>query len=466
MGGPGGEVGGPGGAEMRFGMLRYAGWVSVVMWLVGGVVGLFEVRQLFADSRPNVFFVLADDQRFDTIAALGNPEIRTPNIDALVRRGFAFNNAYCQGGNSPAVCVPSRVQLLSGLSSFKTPRANLKEYNGPTLGRTFREAGYHTVCISKPGNSFPAAHQHFEKVVHIPHVGAETNQRCADAAIDAIEDYQKDEASNETPLFMYWAPSMPHDPRTAEQNFHSMYPADSVSLPLNYMQEQPVDFGVLSIRDEMLAAYPRQENEMKQHLAEYYACISSLDFHLGRVLRKMEDSRMLNNTIIVFTSDQGLAVGGRHGLMGKQNLYEHFKSPMILAGPGIPIGRSDALAYLFDLYPTLCDLAGLAPPDSIHGKSLVPVIQGQSSRVRDALFAVYMDSQRMCRDEQWKLIWYPKIGRMQLFDLKNDPHELENLAESKNHQAKLIELIQRMAHEQSQFGDNLAPTATSEAILK
>lgn len=403
-----------------------------------------------ASGKPNVLFVFTDDQRFDTIAALGNKDIHTPTLDALVARGFTFTNAYCQGGNSPAVCVPSRTQLLTGRSAFRTPNPQAKTYDKPTLGKTFRDAGYATLCVSKPGNSFRAAHDHFETVVHIPHSGKQTNAKCADAVLDYLKT-----ADGKKPFFIYYAPSMPHDPRTAEDEFHKKYDPAKLTLSKNFKTQVPVDFGVLGIRDEKLAAYPRTETEMKKHLAEYYACISSLDHHFSRILEKLREAKQLDNTVIVFTSDQGLAVGGRHGLMGKQNLYEHFKSPLVVAGPGIPKGQSDALVYLYDLFPTCCEVAGVDTPKECDGTSLLPVMTGKKAAVRDALFGVYTGTQRMVRDERFKLLWYPKIEKTELFDLTADPDELANLSADPKHADTLARMKKLMAAEQVRFGDTL-----------
>jgi arylsulfatase A-like enzyme len=401
-------------------------------------------------AAPNVLFVYTDDQAFDTIHALGNKEIETPTLDALVGRGFAFTNAYCQGGQSPAVCVPSRTMLLTGRSTFRTPDYKAKEYDKPTLGKVFRDAGYATLCVSKPGNSFRPAHDHFEKVVHIPHSGPETNAKCADAVLDWLK---ADEGKK--PFFVYYAPSMPHDPRTAEKEYHAKYDPAKLTLPKNFMTESKLDIGVREIRDEKLAKYPREEKEVRQHLADYYACITSLDHHLGRILDALKAAKKLDDTVVIFTSDQGLAVGGRHGLMGKQNLYEHFKSPLVVAGPGVPKGKSDALVYLHDLFPTACELAGVKVPAECDGASLVPVLTGKKGKVRDALFAVYTGTQRMVRDDRWKLLWFPKLGKFQLFDLKTDPDELKDLAEAKEHADKLAAMKKLMAVQQAQFEDKI-----------
>jgi arylsulfatase A-like enzyme len=403
-------------------------------------------------AAPNVLLVYTDDQCFDTLHALGNSQIQTPTLDEIVSRGCAFTNAYCQGGQSPAVCIPSRVMLLTGKSTFHTPPYESRSYDGATLGKTFRRAGYSTFCVSKPGNSFGPAHEHFEKIVHIPHIGAETNARCAEAVLEFLKG-----AGDSRPFFIYLAPSMPHDPRTAEPEFHRLYDSSKIELPRNFMAEQPLDIGVRDIRDEKLAAYPRQPEEMQRHLADYYACITSLDYHLGRILQELKQTGRLDQTFIIFSSDQGLAVGGRHGLMGKQNLYEHFKSPLLLAGPGIPQRKSAALAYLFDIYPTVCELCGIEVPEECDGISLVPILHGKSEAVRDRLFAVYMDTQRMVRDRRWKLIWYPKLGEYQMFDLQDDPHELMNVAGNPFFAERLADLKSKLRAQQEFFGDNKVP---------
>jgi arylsulfatase A-like enzyme len=404
-----------------------------------------------AGGRPNVLLVVSDDQRFDTVHALGNAEIHTPTLDALVGRGFFFTNAYCQGSMVPAVCAPSRTMLLTGRSLFRIPAPNAKTYAGPTLGGVFTKAGYATLCVSKPGNSFRVGHQAFGKVVHVPHVGAPTNQRCADAALDFLKGHD-----GRKPFFVYLAPSMPHDPRTAEERFHKLYDPARLTLSKNFRPRHPFDNGELAVRDEKLAAIPRTPEEMRKHLADYYACISSLDYHLGRVLEAVKAKGQLDNTLVVFTSDQGLAVGGRHGLMGKQNLYEHVKPPLIVAGPGVPKGKSDALVYLFDLFPTLCAFAGIETPKACEGASLVPVVRGEKTTVRDALFAAYKDVQRMVRDGRWKLIWYPKVGRFQLFDLSADPDEINDLSAKPEQSGRLAAMKRLLAGQQQKWGDRAA----------
>ncbi len=403
------------------------------------------------DRKPNILFIVTDDQRFDTIHALGNNEIHTPTQDALVKRGFVFNNTYCMGGMEPAVCAPSRTMIMTGKSLFHIPKPRGKSYADISLGKSFKKAGYSTLFVGKRSNSFLAGNQEFATVLfhdESPKVRAEQSRWVADQSIQWLQ-----KQSNDEPFFVYLGASVPHDPRLAPPEFRNRYDAEKISLPKNFMPKHPFDNGELKIRDELLAAIPRQEKEMKQHIADYYACITCFDYHIGRVLDYLNQKGKLDNTIVVWTSDQGLAVGGRHGLMGKQNLYEEFKSPLIIAGPGIGNGRSDALVYLFDLYPTLLDIAQLNIPASLEGKSLVPVLHKKVEKVRDHLFAAYRDCQRMIRDRQYKLLYYPKIERYQLFDVLKDPWELHDLAGRPDYSAKQSQLQKELRIKQEFFGD-------------
>jgi arylsulfatase A-like enzyme len=349
-----------------------------------------------------------------------------------------------------AMCLPSRTMLMTGRTVFHIPERNAPIPAGVTvMAKAFESAGYRTFHYGKRGNTYVPASEAFQTKRYSQEgfdVRAEQPERHADQVIEWMQ------TGGSGPFFIYMAPPVPHDPRSAPKRFVDMYDPAKITLPKNFMPEHPFDNGDLKIRDEMLAAFPRTKEEMRRHLADYYATITCLDFHIGRILKAMPQ-----NTIVLFTSDQGLAVGGRHGLMGKQNLYEHFKSPLIVSGPGIRRGRSDALAQMHDLFPTLCDLAGVPIPPSVEGLSLAPVIRGEKKQVRQYAFAVYKDIQRMVRDDRWKLIWYPKIGRFQLFDVVRDPWELQDHSGEAAHAGKLAEMKRLLAEQQDKHDDTFAP---------
>jgi arylsulfatase A-like enzyme len=404
-------------------------------------------------KRPNVLFLFSDDQRWDTIGALGNPEVQTPHLDRLVQAGFHFRNAYCMGSMVGAVCLPSRTMVMTGQSLWRCPqnmRAKTAPPGTPLLPKLLNDAGYVTFHCGKAGNACTFANAAFATNLETKKTGPNDARDHADQVIRFLERHPGDR-----PFFAYLAPPVPHDPRVAPPEFMKRYDPAKLTLSKNVLPEHPFDNGELKIRDELLAPFPRTPEVMRRHLADYYACVSDLDHQLGRIVETLKQRGFADNTVVVFSSDQGLAVGGRHGLMGKQNLYEHVKPPLLFAGPGIPHGRSDALVYLFDLFPTFCDLAGIPTPAAVEGKSLLPVIKGEKAKVRDWLFGAYRSCQRMVRDDRWKLIKYNAGGvqNTQLFDLRTDPDEVHNLAADRTHAGQRARLEKLLAEARRQFGD-------------
>lgn len=411
------------------------------------------------DRRPNVVMLVADDQRSDMIAALGNPVVRTPVLDRLANEGFSFTRARCMGSQVGAVCIAARAMIHTGLSMFRAPHRIPPRY--PMLPAVFRKAGYATFGCGKwhnerqsfargfggAGNVFfggmgnqyrVRVHDFDPKGVYDPrtaHVGSKfSSELFADAAVDFIGS-RKDDA----PFFAYCAFTSPHDPRTPPAPFSTMYDPATMPLPANFLPQHPFDNGELRIRDEMLAPFPRTPEDTRKQLCDYHGMVSSQDQQVGRILQALRDGGRAENTIIVYTGDHGLAIGS-HGLFGKQNVYEHSVGvPMIFHGPGVPHGRSDAFAYGFDLFPTLCKLAGVEAPGGLEGRNLWPAFASPHWKPRDTAFHAYVAqgnkgavarTQHAIREERWKYIRYRVNGKTttQLFDLRADPHEVHDLA--------------------------------------
>ena len=411
-----------------------------------------DAAQPLPRPKPNVIFLFTDDQRADTIGALGNEHIQTPRLDALARRGFVFRNAYCLGGNSPAVCLPSRNMLLSGRTYFRwqEPQAPADERTFPAV---MKAAGYETYHHGKRGNSALAIQAQFDTNKYVNDNEDRTSgEPCRTIVSDAI-DFLKSRKASDKPVFMYLAFSNPHDPRVAAQKYLDLYERDKIPLPKNFKPLHPFNNGEQLVRDEKLAGFPRTEEEIRRHLHEYYAVISAMDYHIGRLLDAVKELGQEENTIYVFASDQGLAVGS-HGLMGKQNLYDDgMRVPLFFAGPGIGRGETSALCYLHDVFPTVCDLVGAKVPEGLDGRSQWPVIDGKSQGVRDSLFFAYRDVQRGVRDGRYKLIRYPQVSVTQLFDLHSDPHELTNLANDPRQRERIESLMAEMQRWQRDLGD-------------
>jgi len=421
--------------------------------------------------RPNVLFLFADDQRADTIGAWGNPHIRTPNLDKLVGRGFSFRGNYCFGSNSGAVCVPSRAMLMSG-RRWLDIKPNLE--GTPLLPEAMRAAGYRTFATGKWHNgepsfvrAFPEARSVFfggmddhTKVTVADVSGGKvgnkrvaekfSSEQFADAAIDFLQS-----PSSGEPFFCYVAFTAPHDPRNPPELYRQHYYQNRPPLPVNFRPLPAFDNGMIrNGRDENLAPFPRTEAVISDQLCEYYGLITHLDEQVGRVLAALEASGKAGNTIIIYTADHGLALGS-HGLLGKQSLYEHsMKSPLIIAGPGVPAGKStDAFTYLLDLFPTICDVTGATPPEKLAGESLRPIWEGKKPQIRDSVFLPFSGLMRSLRDERWKLIVYPPTGHRELFDLQADPHEMKNLAADPARAGEIERLTALMADWQKQVGD-------------
>jgi len=424
--------------------MQHFRWLTMCLF-----VAVYTTSVAGQEKRPNVLFLVTDDQRADTIGALGNSIVKTPNIDKLAQRGFAFRNAYCMGSTVGAVCNPSRHMLLSGKALF---HYKAKDATG-TMGEVMRKLGYLTFLISKRGNTATVYHSAFDISGYLADDKDRNSGHHGRSAAEQTIQFLKTTWKKDRPFFAYVGFEGPHDPRVAAPEWLNLYDRAKIPLPKNYLPLHPFNNGDLLIRDEQLAPWPRTEEVVRKHLHDYYGCISSIDHQIGRIVAALQELGELENTIIIFTSDHGLAIGS-HGLFGKQSLYEHsMKAPLLFAGPGIPKGQSDAFAYLFDIYPTTVNLVGGKSPAGLDGMSLAPVMQGKQKAVRDTIFLAYRDVQRAVRKDEWKLIRYPKVDHTQLFNLKDDPDERTNLAADAGQKKKVVAMMELLAEQQKIFHD-------------
>jgi arylsulfatase A-like enzyme len=437
--------------------------------------------------RPNVLFLFADDQRPDSLGVTGNLHARTPHVDALADRGFRFEHAYCMGSRHGAVCAPSRAMMMSGRTLH---RVSDSIEGAPTWPQRFGASGYVTFGTGKWHNGeasykrsfqsgkaafFGGMSDHFavpvrdwdgQEMTAIRREPRHSSELFADAAIDFLDGYA---AGDETrPFACYVAFTAPHDPRDAPADYLERWRAAPPPLPPNFRGQHVFNISpdVMRIRDESLAGWPRDPETVRTQLAEYYALIEHLDAQVGRILERLAEHGLADNTVVVYAADHGLALGS-HGLLGKQSLYEHsMGTPVLLAGPGVPQGRSDALVYLFDLFPTLCGLGGVSVPEGVEGRDLGPVMRGEASGVRDSLFTLYRDSQRAVRDDRYKLIRLTRTGKTMLFDLATDPHELTDLAGLPSSASRVAGMLDVMRRWQTETGDPQSLTPAEPLPLR
>lgn len=469
-----------------------------------GVVVIFnqckkEEKPPKEEKRPNFLFVLVDDQSpFDLQTYDPKSILETPNINRLANEGVVFESAYHMGSWSGAVCTPSRHMIMSGRTLWHLPsRGNFKNLNNPdslelqTMGAVFNRAGYKTMRTCKKGNSYPAANAQFTEVYDATKRGGTEETGSAwhsKQVLNYLEKRQNGEVTD--PFLIYFGFSHPHDTRDGTPELLAKYGAvnhtDTLSLPPanekqpqlqeNYLSAHPFFHGHPELRDEERVSgvwKNRDEQTVRNELGREYACSENIDIQLGKVLNKLETMGELDNTYIIYTSDHGMSIG-RHGLMGKQNLYEHtWRVPFIIKGPGIANGkRVKGNSYLLDVLPTLCDLAGINPPETVEGISLKPVIDGEKETVRDVMYGVYSGGtkpgMRSVKKGDWKLIKYDTmdgtVRETQLFNLAENPNEYlaehkrsgkmeTNLATNPKYADKLAEMETLLLEQMEQHDD-------------
>ncbi len=461
-----------------------------------------------AQEAPNVMFIIVDDMSADSLSvaslqnSLGNGEsqansVSTPTLDALARQGMTFTNAYNQGGWSGAVCRTSRTAIMTGRPMWNIPgsdQPNSTVANRDSLPGVFNSAGYDTARFGKSGNDYDNATNTFSTHRETNDRGATASQWFADQGIDYLD--EKIQSNDSDPYLLYLGLSHPHDPRNAPESFLEIHGAQNGDpdpraplseydpLPSAYLAAHPFDNGHLGVRDENSVdgvGQNRDERTIRNEIGKNHAVIEYMDTQLARTIDKaleyegltpgVDDISDLQNTLIVFTADHGMSVG-RHGLVGKQNVYEHtLRVPYIVAGAvnGTPIhtGVSDENIYLHDSMPTLLELSGIAENPSVQGQSFADALSADQA-TRDAfvghevVYGAYSNGtsnhvQRSVKieddGETWKMIHYPQVNRTQLFNLTADPDETDDLSHDPQYSAVMSTLAMTMDEQQGLLND-------------
>lgn len=459
---------------------------NLIVKLFKILILLLSATLLCAVEKPNVLFIFSDDQSYETIRAHYHTDIDTPNLDRLVERGTSFTHAYNMGAWHGAVCVASRTMLVTGKSIWRAKNAEKKLELNQLWPRRMANQGYETYFSGKWHIQINAA-KAFEHTINIrggmpsakpegynrPIHGQPDPWSPSDPKFggfwqggkhwsevlgdDAVELLEK-AAKSKKPFFMYLAFNAPHDPRQAPQKYVNRYPLGRIKIPESFLPEYPQKEAIgagKNLRDEKLAPFPRDAHSIKVNRQEYYAIITHMDTQIGRIIDALEKSGKANNTWIIFTSDHGLGVG-HHGLMGKQNMYDHsLRVPFIIAGPGVKEGaKITTPIHLQDAMATALDLAG-ADREGIDFQSIRPLLAGEKGGL-DAVYAAYMDTQRAVIHDGWKLILYPKAKVAKLFHLTEDPKETKDLAADPDMVNRKKKLFEKFKELQIQYDDNLS----------
>lgn len=438
-----------------------------------------------AQERPNILFILTDDMQTGSIAALGNPDTVTPNIDSLANSGTRFTRAYTNGALCGALSMPSRAMIMTGRHMFEIQsdgmtipacHTTMPEHFMANGYRTFATGKWHSDkasfarSFSDGDNIFFGGMHPYENGGHVApclyhydsdgeytsgqFVGKEFSSKMfADAAISFIRDTSR----SQDPFFAYVAFTSPHDPRNIIPEYGKKYSGENLAIPYNFLPEHPFDNGEMNIRDEMIVPSPRTSDQIRGEMALYYGMVSEVDIQIGRVLEALRQSGKQDKTIIVFASDNGLALG-QNGLLGKQSLYDHSVGvPLFIIDPRYPeYKENDSLCYLSDLFPTLCEMTGTEIPESVTANSLAQSSGNSHAKHREDLMLAYSNIQRAIVKGNYKYIIYNVGGKIteQLFDLSEDPGEINDLSTKKpSETAAMRNLLRRRMKENNDFCD-------------
>lgn len=441
-------------------------------------------------NRPNILLYCTDQQRFDTVAALGNPYVQTPTLDKLVASGVAFTRTYCQ---SP-ICTPSRSSFMTGMypSRIHNNRNGNADWpnHPPLISKLLADAGYSCGLVGKfhlqssGHRTEPRLDDGFNywKFSHAPRDDWQTGHDYADwvkakggdlNALRASEQRVPPELHQTTwvtdcaldfiegqtgPWFLCLNPYDPHPPFIPPKAYADRF--DPSTLPGPHFRQTDLlqQEDLKEVAFQTLAEHP-DSFEGKKQQALYYAMIAQIDDQLERLLKGMASLNQLDNTVIIFTSDHGEMLGD-HGLLFKGcRFYEGLvRVPLIFSWPGHLLEnlQSHALVELLDMSATVLDLAGVAAPEAVQGKSLLPILLGEKTQDdhREFVRCEYFDALdnsfiqgglsygTMFRNQRYKLVIYHSHGLGELYDLDTDPWEHHNLWHDPEQQAIKHQLIQ------------------------
>jgi arylsulfatase A-like enzyme len=415
-------------------------------------------------TRPNIVLIVADDWAHMDLGSAGHPLLKTPNLDRLASEGVRFTRAFTPN----PICTPSRAALLTGQDCwtnecyfFGMPINTQSKH----FAQLFSKAGYETFYTGKwhndglpsrrgftsgkyIGGGGPGSDGHFKPNVRDFGGGKKyqierfDSELFTDAAVEFIDSHRPDSK----PFLLFISYMTPHDPWTPPGKYAAIYKPQTINLPPNFMPRpmngsRPFkyysDWHGTNLRDEkQMVPFPRTPEGLRDVRSRYYGTITHDDEQIGRILRKLDNKKLAENTLVIFLADHGISLGA-HGISGKQTMYEEgIRLPLIMRYPRLKRRSSENsnLVSLIDIFPTVCQAADIDVPESVEGKSLLDLYNSRATWDRKHIFASFVSPTRhrlnirCIRTEHHKLIHHLTTDEIELYDLEKDPYEMENLA--------------------------------------
>lgn len=434
-----------------------------------------------AGKRPNFLVILTDDQRFDALGCAGHPILKTPNIDRLARRGVRFKNAFA----TTPICAASRASILTGLHerthkfTFGTPPI-AAEFCGISYPSLLKRAGYQTALIGKFGVVVPKGQQ-AEMFDTLDAIGWPFEQILPTGDVRHIDQIATDRAIS---FLRKRDPGRPfclsisfNSPHAEDGKLDNLYPSpgtvaglyDKVPIPLPAAEEAKHFAALPRFLQKSLGEirwrwqFDTPEKYAK-NVRAYFRMITGIDHEIGRLLAELDALGLTNDTVIVFLSDNGYFLGER-GLSGKWvHFEESLRIPLIIVDPRLPGGgAADPMALNLDVPPTLLELAGLAAEPKHQGRSLVPLLRGETPGWRGDFFAEHLFAHKDIpkwegvRGERFVYAHYFEEKYEFLHDLMDDPRELRNLAGDAAYRPALEMMRHRMVTLRDGYGGPYSP---------
>ena len=408
-------------------------------------LAVLHAADLSMTNKPNILFLITDQQTFSALGCAGNPDVKTPNLDRLAARGMRFNESYV----AYPLCSPSRASIFSSRMPHElgingnNNTAELRKKGVPTMGELFHAAGYETAYAGKwhAFDAFPAYGGGVVPGFTVLPLGGkdprpgdkkteEKAPQCdpyiADAAVNFLQQ------AHAKPFLLTVSLLNPHDicEFSSYEGFQKILPADPAQLPPLRPNLHDTDKLPADLQKEVRKRSDWTDLKWHQYLWVYYHLVESSDKLIGQVLTALEQAGLSSNTIVVFTSDHGEMMGS-HGLVTKEKLYEESVAvPLIIAPPAAAPGVDGShLVSGLDLMPTFLDYAGIAAPASLEGRSLRPLVAGETMPWREFVVSeTYGPEVRMIRTSRYKYILFAQGENCeQFFDMEKDPGEMKNL---------------------------------------